>query len=246
MNLIKSAAVWSVSKGLKLPQAQLDRMSELVFLRRLLTQLQIDCVIDVGANRGQFARELRSIGFQGQILSFEPIASEFAALKAEFAQDAAWRGFQMALGSAAEQKPITIPHLTVMSSLLESTAVERNARTEIIDIKRLDELLPAQLSELGVGRVFLKMDTQGYDLEVFKGTARCLDRILGLQSELSVQPLYKSMPHYLEALQTYEAAGFELFNLSVVNRVQSGGLLEMNCFMRRAAPGKTSSQSTSQ
>lgn len=234
MKLIKTIATWSVSRGLRLPEAQVDRMSELVFLRRLLRQLQVDCVVDVGANRGQFARELRSIGFAGKILSFEPVASEFAALRDEFRGDADWRGFQMALGSEAGTKSITIPRLTVMSSLLESTQAEQDARVEVIDVKRLDQILPAQLDELKSSRVFLKMDTQGYDLEVFKGSSGCIGTIHGLQSELSVQPLYKNMPHYLEALQTYEAAGFELFNLSVVNRVESGGLLELNCFMRRA------------
>jgi hypothetical protein len=70
---------------------------------------------------------------------------------------------------------------------------------------------------------FLKMNTQGYDLEVFKGTAGCMDKIRGIQSELSVQPLYKNMPHFLEALDAYAAAGFDPYNLSVVNRVSDGG-----------------------
>jgi hypothetical protein len=78
------------------------------------------------------------------------------------------------------------------------------------------------------------MDTQGYDLEVFRGASGIISKILGIQSELSIQPIYRDMPHYLEALEAYESAGFELFNLSVVNRVDTGGLLEMNCFMRRS------------
>lgn len=80
------------------------------------------------------------------------------------------------------------------------------------------------------------MDTQGFDLEVFKGSSRCLETglIVGLQSEISIQPMYKDMPHYLETLQLYETAGFELFNLSAVTRGDDDNeLIEMNCFMRR-------------
>lgn len=233
MNIIKSIAMLSVSNGLQLPQPQLDRMNELSFLRRLLSQLQIDCILDVGANRGQFAHELRGIGYKGKIISFEPIASEFAVLKRAFADDSNWHGYQIALGNKSEEMIITIPKLTVMSSLLESKVFEKDFRTETVTVKRLDELLPGLVAEFEFPRIFLKMDTQGYDLEVFKGAFACLDMIQGIQSELSIRPLYKNMPHYLEALNAYEAAGFDLYNLSVVNRVANGGLLEMNCFMLR-------------
>ena len=144
----------------------------------------------------------------------------------------------MALGANEDTLTITIPRLSVLSSLLESESSEAGARKEMVKVRRLDNIFPALKQELGVSRVFLKMDTQGYDLEVFKGAAECLDEVLGLQSEVSIQPLYKNMPHYLESLQRYEAAGFELYNLSVVNRLELGGLIEMNCFMRRS-PSET-------
>ena len=194
-------------------------------------------VLDVGANRGQFASELRAIGFDGHIVSFEPIASEFGVMAAHFRGDARWTGHQLALGSTASQMTVTVPRLTVMSSLLESVEPDHEgARREVVDVKRLDTMLDDLLKATGCSRPFLKMDTQGYDLEVFKGASGCIDRILGLQSELSIRPLYKGMPHYVEALQCYETAGYQLFNLSVVNRVPTGGLLELNCFMEREAP----------
>src|SRR5262249_38380754 len=97
----------------------------------------------------------------------------------------------------------------------------------------LDELFSHLVSGIRDPRVFLKMDTQGYDLEVFKGARSSIRNILGLQSELSVRPLYHGMPHYLEALSVYEDAGFELFDLTVVTRTSEGGLQELNCFMKR-------------
>ncbi|HEV2612552.1 MAG TPA: FkbM family methyltransferase [Noviherbaspirillum sp.] len=233
-NIAKSLATWSVSKGLRLPEQQLDRVNELSSLRHLLQQLEIDCVLDVGANRGQYAQELRDIGYTGHIVSFEPISTEFGIMKKSFMDDAKWRGYQMALGSREESLLINVPKLTVMSSLLESKTAEKNTRSEQVAVKRLDAMFPALISGLGCKNVFLKMDTQGYDLEVFKGASDCISSIKGLQSELSVQPLYKNMPHYLEALAVYESAGFDLHNLSVVSRISNGGLLEMNCFMRRS------------
>lgn len=237
----KNFVFWSISKGLRLPQRQFDRVNELTFLKDLMAQLEIDCVLDVGANCGQFASELRRIGYCGLIVSFEPVGTEFRALQDRFKKDLQWRGCRVALGSRDETRSIMIPNLTDFSSFLEpipGVAEEwgwTNCRAELVEIRRLDGLLPSLLDGLDVARIFLKMDTQGYDLEVFKGASGCLERIQGIQSEISVQPIYKNMPHYLESLETYEAAGFGLYNLSVVNRTVGGGLLlEMNCLMRRS------------
>lgn len=234
-NLMKSLAQWGIAHGMPLPHAPWERVSELWFLRDLLLELEVDCVLDVGANRGQFALELRGIGYAGRIVSFEPIASEFEALRTAFSKDTRWHGLNLALGSTDEVKTLTIPRLSVLSSLLDSRVEEPNARVEQVVVRRLDGLFAEALAGAACRRVFLKMDTQGFDLEVFRGAAGCLDRICGLQSELSIQPLYRRMPHYLEALSAYEAAGFELHNLSVVGRAPDHGLIELNGLMRRRA-----------
>jgi len=90
-----------------------------------------------------------------------------------------------------------------MSSLLESIG-DSYIEKEKISIKKLDDELLNIIKYIPNPVVFLKMDTQGYDLEVFKGASGCLDLIQGIQSELSVQPLYKNMPHYNKVLTEYE------------------------------------------
>ncbi len=231
--LIKPLVLRSLSIGLNVPTAPIDRYLELVYLKKLLADLDVNCVLDVGANRGQFAHELRSIGFQGQIVSFEPVQQEFEILSKSFEEDPKWSGCQIALGSEEKEMQIHIPKLTVMSSLLEFANGENNMELQSIKVKRLDVVFPEIMKGVESPRIFLKMDTQGYDLEVFKGATGCLAQVMGLQSELSIKPHYKNMPHYLDSLAVYEDSGFELFNLSVVDRLSSGGLIELNCFMKR-------------
>lgn len=231
--LLKSAALKCVSMGVKAPEAHIDRYVELGYLKLLLDTLEINCVLDVGANRGQFSRELRAIGYTGDIISFEPIPREFEFMSRQFEGDGRWRGHQMALGAENTTMTIHIPKLSVMSSLLDSVQKEPGMESAEVEVRRLDGLLAEVTAHVASPRIFLKMDTQGYDLQVLKGAGDKVSSFLGMQSELSVVPLYENMPHYTEALQTYEAAGFELYNLSVVNRVADGGLLELNCFMKR-------------
>ena len=233
MTLLKSATIKYVWAGMRFPLGAFERVGELQTMRELTTLLNADCVVDVGANRGQFAQELRGVGYAGRIISFEPQRSEFEVLSRQLATDREWQGHRLALGSRTDKLELMVPGLTVLGSLLRPNFKSQNSRTESVDVVRLDELLPTLLPDWRERRIYLKMDTQGYDLEVFKGAEGVLSSVVGLQSELSVQPLYEGMPHYLDALTTFERAAFELHNLSVVGRGEDGAVIEMNCYMRR-------------
>ncbi len=234
--LLKRLALSAVAADLHIPENPVSRFLELSHLRQLLQRLEVDCVLDVGANQGQFASELRRIGFDGQIVSFEPIEREFAVLKARFREDPKWQGFQCALGRENKTTEMNVfVNLTVMSSLLAPVGKQKGVETQGVEVRRLDGLLPGILASNPAANIFLKMDTQGYDLEVFEGARGILERVRGLQSEISVRPLYQGMPHYLEALSLYENAGFDLSDLTIVSRTSDGDLQEMNCFMHRRA-----------
>jgi len=234
-DFVKKAALFMVSKRVSVPENPINRYHELLMLKKLIDDLNINCIFDVGANRGQFADELRQIGYKKDIISFEPVPSEFDALYDKFKNDPCWLGKKIALGDENKTATINVdPNLTVMSSIL--IPIENASdyvQTVSIEVRRLDDLYSELVSGIENPRVFLKLDTQGYDLNVFRGAEKCRSNILGLQSEVSVQPLYEGMPSYLEALREYESDGFELYNLEAVSRTHTGGLQEMNSFMRR-------------
>jgi len=72
---------WRLVRWMQLGSAQ-----QAWYLRRLLPLLQIDLVVDAGANLGQFARLLRGrAGYRGAILSVEPMPAAARALRARFA-----------------------------------------------------------------------------------------------------------------------------------------------------------------
>jgi FkbM family methyltransferase len=234
--ITKNLALAAIGAGIVPPEAPISRFLELTHLKKLLRLLQINCVLDVGANRGQFAVELRRIGYRGRIVSFEPVEREFAILRNAFRNDPEWQGYQVALGNetAVVSMNVTVGN-TVTSSLLKPAIDTKHLETEEVQVRRLDELFPEVVLGLDQPRILLKMDTQGFDLEVFKGAGERVRDVVALQSEISIRPAYHGMPHYMEAFSAYERAGYELFNLAVAVRDLDGGLKEVNALMRRAS-----------
>jgi FkbM family methyltransferase len=205
----------------------------------LLHRLRIERVLDVGANVGQYASGLRREGYAGTIDSFEPVPETFERLRRKAAGDPRWRVHSCALGSADGVLKLNVTHDSVFSSLREPNALSREKfgeagqvrRTAEVSVRRLDGLLT---EEAGRPRTFLKMDTQGFDLEVFRGLGDRAGEILGLQSELSLVPIYEGMPRMPEALGAYEAAGFEIAGLFPVSWDRATcRLVEVDCVMVR-------------
>src|SRR5215471_3218540 len=65
---------------------------------RLLKHFGINLVFDVGANIGQYGAEMRSLGYRGRIVSFEPLSREFEVLRKRAENDALWKVDNRALG----------------------------------------------------------------------------------------------------------------------------------------------------
>jgi FkbM family methyltransferase len=187
--------------------------------------LDIDVVLDVGANVGQYARRLRRAGYTGRIISFEPLAEFADKLRQEAAGDPLWDVHQYALGDEDTTAEINATPGLNLSSLLPASDFGkrwssglREPVTETIQVHRLDSVLPEMLAGIPESRVFLKLDTQGYDLPAFRGAGACTRDILALQSEVSCVPIYEDMPPLETQLAEYRSAGFDLAGMYPVSR----------------------------
>ncbi len=166
--------------------------------RRFLENYHIDTVLDVGANTGQFASELRrDLGYNNRIISFEPLSSAFKLLQAHAAGDAAWQVCNHALGDTDESREINIAGNSESSSLLQmlpshlqSAPQSQYVGKEVISIKTLDKIFPSLCAS--ARHVYLKLDTQGFEKNVLIGAMQSLKRIDTVQMELSLVPLYSS------------------------------------------------------
>jgi FkbM family methyltransferase len=218
-------------------------------LRRILSVLEVDGVLDVGANAGQYGALLRSLGFKGAILSFEPVQASFEDLTRASADDPGWQAFAVALGSTDEERTIATTRFSLLSSFLEPSefsgevfgAESEVVCREAVPVRRLDRLLPELWPEPAPRRIFLKTDTQGFDLEVIEGAGDVLRKVVGLQVELSAIPLYEGMPDYLETLAKLRGLGFEVAGLHPIFRKPGSlAIAEFDCLLVRSALEATS------
>jgi len=221
-------------------------------LRILFDRFEFNCVIDVGAHHGGFGRLVRTAGYAGRIVSFEPVAANFARLQEASKADSDWRVLPQALGPEAGRQPINVTRQSSMPSLRSPSAYGRTyfqgqmdiVDTPMVEVRRLDEVFEECVGGLSNPRVFLKLDTQGYDGEVLRGGARSLGQVLAIQSELSVQAIYEGVPSYADAIAELNALGFELSGLFPVTLDRELRLIEMDCVMIRAEATRGASTPT--
>jgi hypothetical protein len=91
-------------------------------LRALFERLDINCVIDVGANIGQYGSLIRRAGYAGRILSIEPIAEAYGALRQRARRDQHWQTMNIALGERDETRLLNIFAADDLSSFLAPSA----------------------------------------------------------------------------------------------------------------------------
>jgi len=183
-------------------------------LIKTLSIHNIDCVFDIGANTGQYAQAIRTNGYAGEIVSFEPLSGIRATLEEHAARDPHWTiAPQTAVGAEIGQVEINISGESDMSSILalDAMAHERLASTrattrEQVPVTTLSSILEAHTS--GAQTIFVKSDTQGYEDQVLDGIGNSWDRIAGLQLELSMQPIYDGQPDHLPLLNRLAEKGF--------------------------------------
>ncbi len=213
------------------------RRFEEQYVGRLLSELKVDCVLDVGANTGLYALMLREYSYyRGLIVSFEPTPGVLPGLRKNSSQDPLWHIEPIALGNSTGRAGFrTMPASSSEgNSFLQLKQEDQPEITEIeVEVRRLSDILPGLREKFGFSRPFLKMDTQGFDLEVFAGAREVLPEIVGLQSELSVDPFYEGAPAWIEALSVYQAAGFTLSTLVANNLDWFPKVRELDCIMYR-------------
>lgn len=214
-----------------------------IHLRTLFSVLGVTCVLDVGARCGDYGLWLRRNGYHGDIISFEPIKESFNGLAATAARDRRWHCVNYALGAEDKLASINVSEHTSFSSFHQPNATAAALfgtasavqRSEEVEIRRLDTVLDKLPIKISSGRTYLKLDTQGWDLEVLAGAHQVLDHVVALQTEVAVQPIYDGMPLMADSLAAIAERGFTPSGFFPVNLDPRLALVEFDLVAVRAS-----------
>jgi FkbM family methyltransferase len=209
---------------------------------QLIEETGVELVVDVGANAGQWAQELRAEGFPGRIVSIEPLPEAFQTLQAKAAEDPRWEVVNVAVGRDEGTTTMNVASNSMSSSILPLAKRHREAAVDV-DITGQIKVSQTRLDSLDLKPDYLKIDVQGAELEVLAGALNTLRFAEVVEAELSVVPLYENQPLFQDVVSHLRTLGFVLWDLSPVFRdSNTGELLQFDGLFRR--PSKTMSRRT--
>ena len=193
-------------------------------------------VVDIGANRGQFALAARHCFPEARIVSFEPLAGPAAVYRAVFARDAGAIVVEAAVGRQAGETEIHLSARDDSSSLLPITA-------------RQDELFPGT-SEAGTAKIrvvcladvllaqevaapaLLKLDVQGFELQALEGCEDVLPQFDWVYVECSFVELYAGQAFADEVIAWLRERGFRLTGVFNMSYDRSGHAIQADFLFR--------------
>ena len=200
----------------------------------------IDLVLDVGANTGQFAERLREAGYRGKIVSFEPLPDAFRVINAKAMKDRwGWEVHNFALGATAERALIHVAGNSYSSSILpmlpkheQSAPASRYVGEVEIDVKTIDSIFrPEWRAREGI---LLKVDTQGFEKQVLDGALNSLPSIDTLQLEMSITPLYEGELLFEEMYSRIKNDGYKLVAVEPgFSDLSTGEMLQLETVFHR-------------
>jgi FkbM family methyltransferase len=201
---------------------------------------RVDVVLDIGANEGQYVRLLREFGYQGRIVSFEPLPGAFQTLAGRFSGDGRWRGVNAAVGERAGVAKLQVAKSTQTSSVLTATE-ELCSRIEDAEADYSMEVPVVALDEIWSEYVLptevasLKIDVQGYEHPVLNGARRALELVPLIEIEMALVALYDGGSTIHDLLPRLHDRGFEAISIGTgfVDRT-TGQVLDVDVLLGRS------------
>lgn len=176
----------------------------------------LDMFYDVGANVGQFSAYLRCLGLTQPIVAFEPLPTPFAKLAGLSNYFTNSYFYNVALGSSRCRASIYIAEPNDCSSLLPLSDLQTEyfntkiaAVTSTIEVHTLHDYLSLHPCKNG----FLKIDVQGFELEVLQGVDKLSDFFEYVYVESSFVELYRDQPLFTDIFKLLEHHQFKLCGL---------------------------------
>ncbi len=174
---------------------------------------------------------VRRAGYAGRIISCEPLTGAHQQLSGRARRDDRWTVLKTAVGREPGTTTINVSANSFSSSLRPMTDahVTNAPGSEYISTEDVDVTTVAGIVEehgLDPARMFIKVDTQGFEKSVMAGAGEAIDKVAAVQLELSFVELYEGQELFDEGVATMRDHGLELWTLDPGISDAEGRLLQ--------------------
>lgn len=202
-------------------------------LLKILREVNTDLILDIGANKGQFGKELYSYGYQQKILSFEPLSSVYKDLKDTASYHPQWYVYnRCCVGDSEKEVTMHQSNLIGNSSTLSIKETKYNVQgSNYINEEIVEQISLASLNEhvllKASNNIFIKLDIQGSEHFVLSRVKDTTFNIVGFYIELSLVKLYEKQEDYLYICQQLKQLGYDLVYITYES-IRSGRMIQFN------------------
>lgn len=203
----------SLLRNLRAAKA-LERMNRELDPWRILSAHRFACILDIGANEGQFAVIARRLWPEARVHSFEPLPDVHAALAAKFRGDPMVFVHNIGLSNCAGTQRMHRSAFSPSSSLLPMADLHRREwpqSVEHTDVEVRLERLDDWIRECKVAHsapMLIKIDVQGFEMAVIDGGAELLGAATFVVLEVSFYELYEGQPLFAQIHERMRQLGF--------------------------------------
>jgi len=208
--------------------------------RRAVLMRDVDLVLDVGANRGQYAQWIRSFGYEGRIISFEPQSEPFFALLTNAESDSRWEAHNIALGNQDSEITLHVAKDSISTSALRATVEHLQFCPEAEQVAHEHvqiRTLAAIWDTLGCdGSLYMKVDVEGLELDVLRGLGEGLLRLFEfIELEVGLVPHYEDAPSFADVIEFMSSHSFGVVALEQTqgDDHSTGQMLMVEAIFRR-------------
>lgn len=199
------------------------------FWETVVLPRDITIILDIGANNGEFSKEVFAHIPHAEVYAFEPLSDCFATMQKALGHNPRFHGLNTALGDTTGQTTIQRSSFHPSSSLRTMAALHKTlypktagAETETIRIARLDDIAKdIRLS----GNLMIKLDVQGYEDRVIAGGTEIFKKASLVLIETSFVELYEGQPLFGDIHDQLKALGFSYRGAAAEHRNQKTGEL---------------------
>jgi FkbM family methyltransferase len=214
----------------------LNNIAASIELENLVKDLDFKTVFDIGSNKGQFILLIEKLFKDKIFYSFEPIREILEKQKNFFKNKENFFFYNLGIGEKSETKKFYITNRRDSSSFLKvEHRIKGNKDYQIeeereINIKSLDEIFNQKIL---LEPILMKIDVQGFELEVLKGSSNILRKIKYIIIEVSNSEIYSKQPLSNEIIEYLNLKNFQVFKKnSITTKIPKSKFLQVDILFK--------------